>query len=47
MVATSPLADAGGELIDAPLINYAAKGNFRALGARFGKRFLRAAKVHG
>jgi isoleucyl-tRNA synthetase len=33
VVATSPLAEAGGDLID-----YAAKGNFRALGARFAKR---------
>src|SRR6185312_5669608 len=33
VVTTSPLADAGGDLID-----YSAKGNFRALGARFAKR---------
>jgi len=33
VVATSALAEAGGDLID-----YSAKGNFRALGARFAKR---------
>jgi isoleucyl-tRNA synthetase len=35
---TGALAEAGGGLLEADLIHYAAKGNFRALGKRFGKR---------
>jgi isoleucyl-tRNA synthetase len=35
---TGALAEAGGGLLEAGLIHYSAKGNFRALGRRFGKR---------
>ena len=45
VVSTSPLGGTGADLIDASLINYSAKGNFRTLGQRFAKQTPLVAKA--